>query len=98
MPPSMQLPDAPDSTEFTWHISSRSASTSGNCVEVGWRTSSRSANTGGNCVEVGPVRDETRRVAVRDSKDRTGGMLLCGTSQWTGFLAAVKTGALDLPA
>lgn len=95
MPPSTQ---APDPAMYVWRTSSRSTSAGGNCVEVGWRTSSRSSNAGGNCVEAGPVRDESRRVAVRDSKDRAGGMLLCDASQWTSLIAAIRTGALDLPA
>lgn len=85
------------SSEFVWHVSTRSSTTGGNCVEVGWRTSSRSTNTGGNCVEVGPVGDASARVAVRDSKDRDGGVFLVGAAQWTGFTTSLKHGRFDLP-
>ncbi|MDR7301506.1 DUF397 domain-containing protein [Haloactinomyces albus] len=32
-----------------------------------------------------------RRTAVRDTKDRDGGMLVFGEHAWSGFLTAVKT-------
>jgi hypothetical protein len=48
-----------------------------------WRRSSRSANGGGNCVEVAhlPV-----AVAVRDSKNAAGPVLVFSPAAWTRFL------------
>jgi hypothetical protein len=57
-----------------------------------WRTSTRS-NNGGACVEVAATPD---MVGVRDSKDRTGPVLVFGTAEWRAFLTGVKTGALDI--
>jgi hypothetical protein len=77
-----------------WRVSSRSNSGGPNCVEVGaqrWRTSTRSSSGGTNCVEVG---GGPGGVAVRDSKDRDGGMLVVGTAPWTAFVAAVRSGSL----
>jgi hypothetical protein len=56
-----------------------------------WRTSSRSSAT--NCVEVAPV---SAGVAVRDSKDRTGPVLMFSRSPWQEFLTAAKGGEFDL--
>jgi len=58
--------------------------------EVAWRVSTRSGNGGGNCVEAGPVLDGSGRVAVRDSKDRRGPVLLYTDDQWTSFLTGLK--------
>jgi hypothetical protein len=54
-----------------------------------WRKSSHSANAG-NCVEVATSPAGT--VAVRDSKDRQGRVLVFERSQWRTFAARVKTG------
>ncbi|HET9255683.1 MAG TPA: DUF397 domain-containing protein [Pseudonocardiaceae bacterium] len=79
-----------------WHKSSRSSDVA-NCVEVAflggarWHKSSRSSDTM-NCVEVafaGPV------VAVRDSKNPTGGVLALPAPTWTAFTTALCTGELD---
>jgi Domain of unknown function (DUF397) len=79
-----------------WHKSSRSSDTS-NCVEVAfldgarWRKSSRSSDVA-NCIEAafaGPV------VAVRDSKNPTGGVLALPAPTWTAFTTALRTGELD---
>jgi hypothetical protein len=56
---------------------------------VTWRVSSRSNSGGGNCVEVGALVDGSGRVAVRDSKDRPGPVLLFPRTDWRAFLAAV---------
>ncbi|WBB81533.1 DUF397 domain-containing protein [Micromonospora sp. WMMD882] len=50
-----------------------------------WRTSTRSSGNG-NCVEVAGV---PGRVAVRDSKDRGGPVLLFGSSTWRAFLSGL---------
>ncbi|WP_436837286.1 DUF397 domain-containing protein [Micromonospora matsumotoense] len=49
-----------------------------------WHTSSRSTNNG-DCVECAVLPD---RVAVRDSKDRSGPVLLFSARQWSAFVAA----------
>ncbi|MDG4832266.1 DUF397 domain-containing protein [Solwaraspora sp. WMMD1047] len=50
-----------------------------------WFTSSRSANNG-DCVECA---QRPGGMAVRDSKDRSGPVLVFTSSSWTGFLAAL---------
>src|SRR5258706_2375863 len=57
-----------------------------------WRTSSYSnGNGGGNCVEVATFDDA---VAVRDSRDRGGPVLVMETGAWRSFLDAAKRGTL----
>ena len=56
-----------------------------------WRKSSYSGNNG--CVEVAVVGD---RVAVRDTKDRDGPVLLFDEQEWVAFLAGAKDGEFDL--
>ena len=56
-----------------------------------WRTSSRSTRRT-ECVEVAAVDDV---VAVRDSKDRTGPVLLIGRADWAAFLAGIRRGEFD---
>ena len=58
---------------------------------VGWRTSSRSG-ANGNCVEVAQLDDV---VAVRDSKDRTGPVLVFEAAAWAAFIAGAKDGEFD---
>lgn len=60
-----------------------------------WRTSSYSSSGGGNCVEVGSVADGSGRVAVRDSKNRDGAVLVYDRSDWQAFLVGVRGGAFD---
>lgn len=55
-----------------------------------WRKSGRS-NTNG-CVEVAFVED---RVAVRDSKDRDGPVLMFSAHEWATFLLGVRDGEFD---
>ncbi|MEV0840996.1 DUF397 domain-containing protein [Actinocatenispora sera] len=84
----------PETGLLEWRTSSRSSSSGGNCVEVGagrWRVSAHSSGGGASRVEGGDVPDA---VAVRDSKDRDGGMLVVGTAPWTAFVAAVRNGPL----
>ncbi|WP_346535091.1 DUF397 domain-containing protein [Micromonospora sp. DPT] len=50
-----------------------------------WRTSTRSSGNG-NCVEVAPV---DGRVAVRDSKDRGGPVLVFPSATWAAFVTGV---------
>ncbi|GIJ77629.1 protein of unknown function [Micromonospora phaseoli] len=50
-----------------------------------WRTSTRSVGNG-NCVEVANV---DGRVAVRDTKDRHGPVLVFATSAWNAFVGSL---------
>lgn len=58
-----------------------------------WRKPVRSSDAGGqNCVEVGA---NPHLVAVRDTKDRAGGVMTVPHAEWASWLTAIKTGALD---
>jgi hypothetical protein len=57
---------------------------------ITWRKSSYSGNSGGQCVEVS---SDTRRVAVRDSKDPAGSVLAFAAATWAAFAERVKAGA-----
>ncbi|MER6814782.1 DUF397 domain-containing protein [Spirillospora sp. NPDC000708] len=65
-----------DLTHIRWRKSSYSASNGGNCVELAglsWRKSGHSGENGGDCVEMA---DAAGAVAVRDSKDPDGPVLV----------------------
>jgi Domain of unknown function (DUF397). len=55
-----------------------------------WRTSSYTNSDGGNCVEV--ATDLQGVVAVRDSKDRSGPVLVFTRAEWRDFIAGLKAG------
>jgi hypothetical protein len=57
-----------------------------------WRKSSRSSASGSDCVEVAGLAEV---VAVRDSKDSAGPVLVFGPSSWSRFLAGVRGGSFD---
>ena len=57
-----------------------------------WHKSTRSGVSG--CVEVTTLE---RAVAVRDSKDREGPVLVFRFDEWNAFLAGVRDGEFDLP-
>jgi hypothetical protein len=61
--------------------------------QVTWRKSTRSQGMTDNCVEVG---DLHHGIAVRDSKDRLGDVLIFSSEVWTAFAAHVKCGHHDL--
>ena len=61
-------------------------------TRAAWHKSSRSSGNG-NCVEVAVV-DEA--VAVRDTKDRNGPMLVFTPAEWRAFVAGAKAGEFDL--
>ncbi len=58
-----------------------------------WRTATYS--TGGNCVEVAPL-PHGQGIAVRDSKNRDGGLLCYTAAEWHAFIAGAKDGEFDL--
>lgn len=62
-------------------------------TKAAWRTSSHSG-ANGDCVEVASNLPGT--VAVRDSKDRGGPVLLFSPGEWSAFVAAMKDGRLRL--
>jgi hypothetical protein len=64
-------------------------------TNAAWRTSSLSANGGNSCVQVASDLPD-RRVAVRDSKDRRGAVLVFTAAEWTAFTSAVRGGEFDL--
>jgi hypothetical protein len=57
-----------------------------------WKKSKLSGPNG--CVEVAFVED---RVAVRDSKDRTGPVLKFTPTEWKAFIGGVRDGEFELP-
>ena len=57
-----------------------------------WRTSSYS-NNGGACVEVAD--NLPGIVAVRDSKDRNGPVLIVSSARWREFTAGIRAGELS---
>ncbi|MEU1425792.1 DUF397 domain-containing protein [Nocardia sp. NPDC005746] len=59
-----------------------------------WFKSSYS-QAGGECVEVAFIEGE--RVAVRDSKDRTGPAFIFAPDAWDAFAAGVRNGEFDCP-
>jgi Domain of unknown function (DUF397) len=59
---------------------------------VAWQTSSHSG--GNSCVEVAFLDD---RVAVRDSKDRQGPVLVFTYREWDAFTGGVRGGEFNLP-
>ena len=59
-------------------------------VEPRWQKSSYSGNGGGDCVEV--ALNLPGVVAVRDSKDRHGPILMIGAAEWGKFIAYLKAG------
>jgi len=72
-----------------WRKSSYSGEANG-CIEVGngWRKS-RYSGEANSCVEVGQT---PARVAVRDTKDRDGGMVAVSPAAWRAFTSAVRQG------
>lgn len=63
-------------------------------VRARWRTSSRSQTS--NCVEFALL-DAGRTVALRDSKDRSGPVLVFDWARWVHFVAGAKAGVFDVP-
>lgn len=59
-------------------------------ANLNWRTSK--SCTGGNCVQVAVMGSS---VAVRDSKNPDGAILLYSASEWQEFLVGAKNGEFD---
>jgi hypothetical protein len=58
-----------------------------------WRKSSRSGPYSDNCVEVAFIGGA---IAVRDSKNPSGGVLLFTPEEWLAFVGGAKDGEFDL--
>ncbi|MBX6722510.1 MAG: DUF397 domain-containing protein [Dactylosporangium sp.] len=58
-----------------------------------WRKSTKSGPNCDNCVEVAFVGD---RIAVRDSKDPEGPVLVFTPAEWDAFVAGAKDGEFDI--
>lgn len=57
--------------------------------DASWRKSSRSSGQGGACVEV--ATNLPGVVAVRDSKDRNGPVLVFSEAEWSDFLETLRS-------
>jgi hypothetical protein len=65
-----------------------------------WHKSSHSNGTGGSCVETtvltGYTASGSDAIAVRDSKDPRGPVLVFTEVEWCALTARIKNGELDL--
>ena len=61
---------------------------------LSWRKSSYSAGNGGACVEIAKT---VNHIAVRDSKDPSGPMLIFSSGGWAAFLVDARNGEFDRP-
>lgn len=57
-------------------------------VSAEWRKSSRSGDNGGACVQV--ARNLPGVVAIRDSKDPGGPVLIVGKDEWAAFTGLLR--------
>jgi hypothetical protein len=58
---------------------------------LSWQKS-ESSNINGQCVEIAPIDD---KVAIRDSKDPDGPMLICASVEFSAFLEGARNGEFD---
>ncbi|MFI7635608.1 DUF397 domain-containing protein [Nonomuraea sp. NPDC049400] len=62
-------------------------------LTAAWRKARASGSNGGSCVEVAPL--SGGRVAVRDSKDRSGPALVFTAAEWTAFRDGMSKGEFN---
>jgi hypothetical protein len=62
-------------------------------AQASWRKSSHSGSNG-NCVEVAYTGG---MIAVRDSKDPAGGVLIFTHAEWDAFVGGARDGEFDRP-
>jgi hypothetical protein len=75
----------------TWHKSSYSGGSGGDCLEVArWRKSTHSGGDGGDCLEVAD--GHPALVPVRDSKNPLGPKLVFRAETWSAFVGDLKHG------
>ncbi|MDT0572184.1 DUF397 domain-containing protein [Streptomyces sp. DSM 3412] len=76
----------------TWHKSSYSGGSGGNCLEVTrWHKSSYSGGDGGNCLEVTLAHPtHPTHIPVRDSKNPLGPKLVFRAESWSLFIEELK--------
>ncbi|WP_405899100.1 DUF397 domain-containing protein [Streptomyces sp. NBC_00727] len=80
-----------DLSTATWHKSSYSGGSGGDCVEVAtWRKSTYSGGDGGDCLEVLDGIPDV--VPVRDSKMTDGPAVVFATTAWQQFVTDLKRG------
>ena len=60
-------------------------------IEPSWRKSSYSGNGGGDCIEV--ATNTPGVVAVRDSKNPDGPVLIVSRDEWASFITRVRATA-----
>ncbi|MFJ9245323.1 DUF397 domain-containing protein [Streptomyces sp. NPDC101776] len=73
----------------TWHKSSYSGGSGGDCLEVArWRKSTYSGGDGGDCLEVAD--GHPALVPVRDSKNPHGPKLIFRATTWSTFVEDLK--------
>ncbi|MFD0685319.1 DUF397 domain-containing protein [Actinomadura fibrosa] len=73
-----------------WRKASRSTSNGGDCVELAqaaWHKAPQSTSNGGECVEVAEISDI---IAIRDSKDPDGGVLLLTPEGFRGLTQNIR--------
>jgi hypothetical protein len=56
-------------------------------TRAAWRTSSYSGNNGGACVQIAQA---SMNVAVRDSKNTSGGVLVVPPKAWKAFVSRTR--------
>lgn len=78
-----------DLSAATWHKSSYSGGSGGDCLELArWRKSTYSGGQGGDCLEVADGHPAV--VPVRDSKNPHGPKLVFRASAWKPFVENLK--------
>jgi hypothetical protein len=67
----------------------------GGLTAAAWVKSSRSGPTGGNCVEVAALADG--QVAMRNSRQPEGPVLVFTRAEWDAFLIGARDGEFGAP-